>query len=212
MTDLLLAGFETDPSGDSYDVDNPTKQTELLALSLRTCLYNLQAEGAVVTSLVTDADNTLITSLHDEMQAVFDDASNWQDAINAAVEANDLSELPVVPDPGDYEIIDVLLPLLPAILRGTVGLPAIIPLIAPYVVRLVLKGFITKIFDSDLKGSVEQIAEAVESLVEETHTATETTIEQYNSLCDAIHSLEEYKQIAIMRTAEIDKVIFSEPI
>jgi hypothetical protein len=143
---------------------------------------------------------------------VFDDAAGWQDEINAAVEADDLSDLPAIPEPGGYDIITILLPLLPAILSGAIGLPAIIPLIAPYVIRLVLKGVITKVFDSDLKGSVEQIAEAIESLVEETHTATETTIEQYNSLCDAIHSLEEYKQIAIMRTAEIDKVIFSEPL
>lgn len=207
METFLITGI-SDPTGDSYDAEHPTRQTELLSLSLRNLLYNLQDAHLPLAHELGEMEEIAISGL------LNDAADDFTSAMIMAEEARETilgenPDLPAIPEAPDF--LSIILPLLPALLRGTVGLPALIPVLLPMALRILLNKGFSDLLTGD-NSSLAGISDALAEIKEEIHTNTEKIIEGYNSCSDAIAELQELKQICVMRTSEIDKVILQEPI
>jgi len=209
MKEIGLQGILEPDSEAGYDEENPTKETELLAVSIRSFLSVLQDNSIRVRQSDNDDANTL-ASLVDAIAPVLSGGADYLEECREAFELeNDLPDLPDIFAPESLSAL--VATLLPALSGGVVSLSTLIPVLLPHLIRFV----VTALIPGFHKGNAGEINDIVSVLEEIRDNIAENTLQitaGYNSMADWIASLQETKQVGIMSTAEIDKVIWNRTI
>jgi hypothetical protein len=207
MKNLELENIIAPIEGDGYDEDNPTEQTELLSLSVRGLLSHLSTEGLLIRQSES-AEIDSVLSVHDLLAPMLTAGITYLDSSRAAYLAGEsLPALPASFDPTN--IVSLVTTLIPAIASGGLSLSALLPMLVPLAIKFVVLGSTNSFIDRS-DGDLEGIRQELIAIREAITTNTTQITEGYNNMCDWIASLSETKQVGVMSTTEIDKVIWSE--
>lgn len=214
FTPIIAPGSQED-----YDSENPTKQTELLALSLRRVFHTFQGDpmNSVPPLEIRQLEASDYSGVPDAVEAIGEDVLAF-----LTDSSGEYGSVPALPS-----LATVISSLIPVIMSGGSGLAAFLPALLPYILEGGLQLIKHKLFnDSDNSEALQAIADNVYKglvRVDETDeiphlgylhdmvTLFEQVAASLDSLDRLLQEIEEATPVAIMHTSEIDKVVYITP-
>lgn len=221
-------------AGEDYDADNPTRQTELLALSLRKLFYTFQGDPmqSLPSLEIRQLEPSDYSGVPDAVEALGEDVLAF-----LSDSSGEYGSVPALPS-----LTTVISALIPVIMSGGSGLAAFLPALLPYILEGGLQLIKHKLFEDsgDNSEALELIAEKLEKgLVRTVGSSRISQLDSVNTISNTLKSIdgavvnvgsifsavaasldsldrllqeiEEATPIAIMHTSEIDKVVYITP-
>lgn len=213
-----ILGIIAPGEGEDYDVDEPTKQTELLALSLRKLFVHLQGTGQENPGLqFRQLEEFDYSGVPDAVEALGEDVLTF-----LADSSGEYGLVPALPS-----LSAVITSLVPVMMTGGSGLAAFLPALLPYILEGGLQLIKHKLFaGGDNSEALQAIADNIYKglvRVDETDEIPhlgylndmvmlfEQVAASLDSLDRLLQEIEEATPIAIMHTSEVDKVVYITP-
>jgi len=223
--------------GETYDSTLPTKQTELLCLSLRRVLTDMAGVPENIGLTVSQAEGSDYSDAITAIESVGTDVEGFFAAFEN-------SEVPAIPDLGSWATI--IASILPAILSGGVSLSALVPILLPKIIEGLLTLLKNRIENPvgdvsealyDMSDTLDGIGKAnhythnnqifntpdalmfaltrfsgepglASPLMQDVIDKIDALTVETNDIKLLIEELEQAGAVAVMNTSEVDKIIY----